>query len=49
MDTKIVELMEKSRGGDDQNAFFALLEIPGDIAPALVEAFRSESHLLTRA
>jgi hypothetical protein len=48
VESKIAEFLKKSRTGDEETAFFALLEVPGDITPTLVEAFRRETHRPTR-
>jgi hypothetical protein len=48
VESEIAQLLEKSRTGDEETAFFALLEMPGDIMPALVAAFQREIHPPTR-
>jgi hypothetical protein len=41
--------LDKFRSGDEEAAFFELLEIPGDVLPALIDAFRIEANAAIRA
>ena len=45
----IREILEKFRSGAEEEAFFELLEMPGDVLPALTTAFRTEHNPARRA
>ena len=45
----IREILERFRGGAEEEAFFELLEMPGDVLPALTAAFRAEQDPALRA
>ena len=45
----IREIMERFHGGAKEEAFFELLEMPGDVLPALTAAFRTERDPALRA
>jgi len=45
----IKEILERFRGGAEEEAFFELLEMPGDVLPALTAAFRAEQDPALRA
>jgi HEAT repeats len=47
--TDIREILEKFRGGAEEEAFFELLEMPGDVLSALTAAFRTEQDPALRA
>ena len=49
MESEVKELVEKFRAGDQESAFHTLIELPGDILPALIEVFRSETAPDVRA
>lgn len=49
MATDIREILEKFRGGAEEEAFFELLEMPGDVLSALTAAFRTEQDPALRA
>ena len=49
MEIEIRAALEKFRRGDQDSAFFELLEMPGDVLSMLIEAFRSERKLASRA
>jgi hypothetical protein len=42
-------ILDKFRAGDEEVAFYELLELPGTLLPALVDRFRSESQSPIRA
>jgi hypothetical protein len=39
--SEIKQIVERFRSGDEESAFL-LIELPGDILPALIEIFRAE-------
>ena len=45
----IKEILESFRGGAEVEAFFELLEMPGDVLAALTAAFRTEQDPALRA
>jgi hypothetical protein len=47
--TEIREILEKYSSGAEEEAFFELLEIPGDVLPAITTAFRTEHNPKLRA
>jgi hypothetical protein len=47
--TDIRTILEKFRGGAEEEAFFQLLEMPGNALSALTEAFRAEQDPALRA
>ena len=49
MRSSVGEVVEKFRNGDEESAFFNLLEMPGDVLPDLIAAFRNERLPKTRA
>ena len=46
---EIEAIVETFRAGDEESAFFTLIELPGDILPALIESFRNEQSSGIRA
>ena len=42
MESEIKEIVERFRSGDEESAFFTLIELPGDVLPTLIEIFRAE-------
>jgi hypothetical protein len=49
MELDVRAALDKFRSGDEEAAFFELLEIPGDVLPALIDAFRIEANAAIRA
>ncbi len=49
MQSSVGEVVEKFRNGDEESAFFNLLEMPGDVLPDLIASFRNERLPKTRA
>jgi hypothetical protein len=47
--TKIREILEEFSSGAEEEAFFELLEMPGDVLPAITTAFRTERNPKLRA
>jgi len=47
--SEIEEIVESFRRGDEESAFFALLELTGDVVPALIEIFRAEQAIEVRS
>lgn len=47
--TEIKQIVENFRSGDEESAFFTLIELPGDVLPALIEIFRAERAAAVRA
>jgi hypothetical protein len=45
----IRENLEKFRSGGEEEAFFELLEMPGDVMSALTNGFRTEQNPALRA
>lgn len=42
MEADVRAAVEKFRSGDEESAFFELLEMPGDALPAMTDIFRTE-------
>ena len=42
MECEVRAALEKFRGGDQEAAFVELLELPGEVLPALIEVYRAE-------
>jgi hypothetical protein len=42
MEREVRAALEKFRGGDQEAAFVELLELPGEVLPALIAVFRAE-------
>src|SRR5574341_2092996 len=49
MESKIRESLKAFRAGNEESAFFALIELDGDVLPALTEVFRQEADSHVRA
>jgi len=49
MDLRIKEIVESFRAGEEESAFFTLIELNGDVLPALAEIFRQETNPHIRA
>jgi len=49
VEAKVREVVEQFRSGLGEEAFFALIELKGDVLPAIVAVFRSEPHPDIRA
>jgi hypothetical protein len=47
--TEIREILKKFSSGAEEEAFFELLESPGDVLPAITTAFRTEHNPKLRA
>jgi HEAT repeat protein len=47
--TEIREILEQFSSGVEEEAFFELLESPGDVLPAITTAFRTEHNPALRA
>ena len=47
--TEIKQIVANFRSGDEESAFFTLIELPGDVLPALIEIFRGERTAAVRA
>jgi hypothetical protein len=47
--SEIKEIVDNFRGGDEESAFFTLIELPGKVLPALIEIFRAEPTAAVRA
>jgi hypothetical protein len=47
--TEIREILEEFNSGAEEEAFFKLLEIPGDLLSVLAAAFRTEHNPALRA
>ena len=47
--TEIREILEEFSSGAEEEAFFKLLELPGDLLPVLAAAFRTEHNTKLRA
>jgi hypothetical protein len=47
--TEIREILEKYSSGAEEEAFFELLQMPGDVLPAVTAAFRTEHNPALRA
>lgn len=46
---RVKEIVESFRAGDEETAFFALIELDGDVLPALTDVFRQEREAHVRA
>lgn len=46
---RIKEIVDCFRAGDEEAAFFTLIELDGDVLPALMEVFRQEQEAYVRA
>jgi hypothetical protein len=46
---EIEQIVERFRAGDEESAFFALIELSGDLLPTLIEIFRAEQTTEVRA
>jgi hypothetical protein len=46
---EINEIVDNFRSGDEASAFFTLIELPGNVLPALIEIFRAEPTAEVRA
>jgi len=46
---EVKEIVETFRAGDEELAFFTLIELPDDILPALIDTFRGEQSSAIRA
>lgn len=49
MELEVRAMLDKFRSGEEEAAFFELLEIPGDVLPALIDVFRTEPDAAIRA
>jgi hypothetical protein len=49
MQVEVREAVKKFRGGDKENAFFDLIEMPGEVLPAIVDVLRGETEPRVRA
>ena len=49
MELEVRAALDKFRSGEEDDAFFELLELPGDLLPALVDVFRTEPDAAIRA
>ncbi len=49
MESEVKEIVERFRSGDEESAFFTLIELPGDVLPTLIEIFRAEPAAEVRA
>ena len=49
MELEVRAVLDKFRSGEEEAAFFELLEIPGDVLPALIDVFRTEPDAAIRA
>jgi HEAT repeat protein len=49
MRPEIHAAIDKFRRGDEEAAFFDLIELEGDVLPALIELFRSDSDVALRS
>ena len=47
--SEIKEIVDNFLSGDEESAFFTLIELPGDVLPALIEIFRAEPTAEVRA
>ena len=41
MESEVKEIVERFRSGDEESAFFTLIELTGDVLPTLIEIFRA--------
>jgi hypothetical protein len=42
LESEIKQIVETFRGGEEESAFFSLIELSGDVLPVLIEIFRAE-------
>jgi len=49
MESEVKEIVERFRSGDEESAFFTLIELTGDVLPTLIEIFRAEQAAEIRA
>ena len=49
IELEIRAALDRLRGGDEEVAFFELLEMPGDVLPVLIDVFHSEPDVAVRA
>ena len=49
MSDPIKAVIDKLRAGEEERAFFELIEMPGDVIPQLIDIFRIESSATVRA
>jgi len=49
MEAEIRTALEKFRRGDDETAFFELVEMPGDVITGIIEVFHAEPRADVRA
>src|SRR5258706_6110536 len=49
MESEIKQIVETFRGGEEESAFFSLIELSGDVLPVLIEIFRAEQAPEIRA
>jgi hypothetical protein len=47
--SEIKQIVENFRSSDEESAFFTLIDLPGDVLPALIEIFRGERTAAVRA
>ena len=49
MEAEVRAALEKFRRGDDETAFFELLEMPGDVLTGVIDVFHAEPRADVRA
>ena len=49
MELEVRAMLDKFRSGEEEAAFFELLELAGDVLPALIDVFRTEPDAAIRA
>jgi len=49
MELEVRAALDKFRSGEEEAAFSELLEMPGDVLPALIDVFRTEPDVASRA
>ncbi|MEX0803530.1 MAG: hypothetical protein WD688_09470 [Candidatus Binatia bacterium] len=49
MESEVRTALDRFRSGDEEDAFFELLDIPGDLLPVLIDVFRTEPNVAIRA
>jgi HEAT repeat protein len=49
MESEIKQIVESFRSGDEESAFFTLIELSEDVLPTLIEIFRAEQAPGVRA
>ena len=42
MELEVRAALDKFRSGEEESAFFDLIELPGDMLPAMIQVFRTE-------